>query len=409
MAVPALLNSSVDTFNTWLAATNNLINHVSNSSTTIQVSQNATPTPTTGNVAVNGTATILNLVVTGSANLSISTLNSSANVYLTGTTLNMTGFLQVTGNIGTSGALLVTGNGSIGGTFRTTGNATFENKLTVNGAAVFSNTVSVAGMLSNWSSPWDNLIAADGFTWATSNVSNYAAYFKGAKYGVRVVVPAGETGLSVTGNTTLDGFVTFPSGNVTGNLAIGGTSTLLGNVTTNAAVLLSGPFGWSRNEVDVPMVGAGPHNDLGSVTTGYANCVILRLAPTAQASVSGLHINDPSKHREIIVLNVSAYDILWLHQNTASVANNRVICPASTTFVQTVGSALRFVYDVTATYRWRIVSGSATLSDANTSVPGIVSIGAQTFGGAKSFANTVNLNVSGGRLVLPVGADMWAV
>jgi len=368
MGVPALLNPSVDTFNTWLDATNNLISHAANTSATIQLSQNATPTPTTGNLFLNGTATVLNLVVNGSTDLAGTNVNVSANVYLTGTTLNMTGFLQVAGNIGTSGDLAVTGNGNIGGAFGVTGNTTLSGGLAVVGNTALGNALSVAGTL------------------------------------------------TVNGATTLNGLATLAVANITGNLTVLGVFTansltyLRGNVSTNAAVLLSGPFGWSNGfVVDATLVGGGPHNDVGSVTAGYANCTIIRVDTTAEAYITGLQIDDPTKYRELIFINVGNYDIHWLNDNNGSLDNNRIACPQSEDFTQPAGSAARFIYDAGAPNRWRIISVSSAIPFANTTVPGLVSTGDQTFAGAKSFTNIVNLNAPGGRLVLPVGTDMWAV
>ena len=63
MPLPSLVQLA-NTFGQWVTATNNLISHVDNTSVYILVSQNATPRVSTGNVSINGTATIATVNIT---------------------------------------------------------------------------------------------------------------------------------------------------------------------------------------------------------------------------------------------------------------------------------------------------------------------------------------------------------
>lgn len=398
MALPAFIQTT-GTFNTWFDATNNVISYLVNSSALLQISQNATPATSTGNAALDGTLSLSSLSVNASTLLT-GLVNVSANITASGTT-NFTGPVTIT-----STTLGVTGNATFSGSWvnvssgflRVTGNVVFSNVFGVVGATTLSNTLMVQG------------------------AANLAS-------------------LGVVGGASFANTLTVTGGwaNVTG-LNVSGLATFLANVSTNASVTLSGPFGWGAGFVLTPsaLSGPGPFNDLANNISGFDSTTIYRVASDQATAITGLYVADATKFREVTLVNVGNYDITLRHANSLSVSNNQFYCPANTDAVLVTQGSVVVSYDATSS-KWRIKSGSATFPLANTTTNGAVSFsGSQVFAGAKTFTgnvtlsamvsitgnvsmsnsvslsggatcnSTFNLNSGSGRLVLPVGANLYA-
>ena len=184
MPLPSIIQTT-DSFNTWFDATNNLISHVANTSVYLQVAQNATPSVSTGNVSLNGTATIVNLTtsnvlsVNGNTTINgIATFN--ANVAITGD-VTMSNSLSVTRNLVLSanitGALNITATQNVNTTalntttISATGNVATGNVIAT-GFITASGTITASG---NVTATAGNMNAVN--IYATSNVSAGAAGF----------------------------------------------------------------------------------------------------------------------------------------------------------------------------------------------------------------------------------------
>lgn len=225
-------------FNTWLDATNDLINYVSNTDVFLVAQANATPQAAVGNTALNGTLFLsrlsVNTTVTLSgtlANVATTTTNISGNTTLSGPT-NITSTLTISGGTSVIGSTL-----SINGTAVTlTGAGTLVsnvatsvgNTLAVAGAVTLSNTANVAGAVT--------LGATLGVTGAAtlSNTANVAgATTLGSTLGV-----AGAATFSNT--VTITGILTTPNAFLQGNVFIGSNSVSTSGYLT---VLQTAAFG----------------------------------------------------------------------------------------------------------------------------------------------------------------------
>lgn len=141
MPIPPQLviaNTSV-TFGVLVDAVNNLSSTVVNTSAYILVSQNATPQVSTGNVSINGTATITNLVATtlSGNGLSLTYLNASA----MGTGTIPIAQLPVAN--ATSNGIVTTAAQSIAGVKTFTNDVVISGNLTISGTATVINTNSL--------------------------------------------------------------------------------------------------------------------------------------------------------------------------------------------------------------------------------------------------------------------------
>lgn len=229
----------------------------------------ATPTLTTvtanlvGNVTGNCSGTAA--TVTGAAQAAITSVGT-----LSGLTVTAAIVGSVTGNAATATALAtpraingvnfdgtaaITVTAAAGTLTGTTLNATVvTSSLTAvatittgvwNAGAVTSSggisatTGTFSGIVSNWASPWDGNVTANGLTWYTANTDNYVAYFKSAKYGLRVDTPAAEAGFVTTGGIAA-GSSKFTVDGATGNTVVAGTFSGTTGTFSAGAVISSG-------------------------------------------------------------------------------------------------------------------------------------------------------------------------
>ena len=288
MPLPAQIQLA-NTFGNWVDATNDIIVTAGNSSHYILVSQNATPTVSTGNISVNGVMTLATLKANGGigtngqfltsngstihwSTLSVVDANSSTsglvntsvqtftgnktfadNVAVTGSiTVNA---LSANGGLGTAGQFLtsnatvaywstlsvVDANSSTSGLVNTasqsfTGDKTFtgavnaSSTLGVIGAATLSNTLAVTGDLTLSK----GISANGGFGTAGQFLTSNATV---AYWSTLSVVDANSStsGLVNTSTQTFSGSKTFGNDvGISGNLTVSGTTTYIN--TTNLQI-----------------------------------------------------------------------------------------------------------------------------------------------------------------------------
>lgn len=85
--------------------------------------------------------------------------------------------------------------------------------------------------------------------------------------------------------------------------------------------------------------------------TGYADCYIFRLDSDAARSVTGLQGGEDG--REIVVMNIGAFNILLSH-DTTSTAANRWLCPNNVSATIRPNGWVKAIYDSTSS-RWRVM------------------------------------------------------
>lgn len=249
MPLPSLVQLA-NTFGQWVNATNNLISHVDNTSVYIIVSQNATPRVSTGNVSINGTATIATVNITSA--LTANSSNGTSGQILTS---NGTGayWAPAPASVNTTG-----GTGSIqfynGTTIGSSANLVF------NGTSIFVGNSTSNGNYGQTTLAVSNTtntttITPVGVTIGTTVVNTTVASFGGTlsvagaanalgTLGVDGLLSIKETSELVTINTTsLTGIIRFDiltsgvvyySVNATANWSINA----VGNATTTLSSLL---------------------------------------------------------------------------------------------------------------------------------------------------------------------------
>lgn len=87
--------------------------------------------------------------------------------------------------------------------------------------------------------------------------------------------------------------------------------------------------------------------------TSFAGTNILRLAPTAAITISGMlgGVGSGGSERELVV-NISSFSVTLLHESASSSAANRFILPGGRSLILGPGRAVEFYYDTTSS-RWR--------------------------------------------------------
>lgn len=107
-----------DTFDEWIERFNGIIDHVGDANNYVLVTPNATPVISSGNVSINGTATITNLIVTGTSTIPASSIvaaNTTANGIMTFADQSFAGIKTFTQNVSITATLTanLAGNGSL--------------------------------------------------------------------------------------------------------------------------------------------------------------------------------------------------------------------------------------------------------------------------------------------------------
>lgn len=356
MPLPPIIQP-IDTFNTWFDATNNVISHIGNTSAYIQVAQNATPSVSTGNVALNGIATITQVVATG--NVVLGGVSSTCATPVFSVVNNATPTLNVIATtVGISAVttefsgsnLNIASNTQVNGIFTAQANASFTKNVSFSGA----NTDIGGGRLT---------VTANAQFAANTNV-------------------AGTT-FNVTANSVLQG-----------NVIINATSLIVNAATTfNEGLILGGPVSWSNAHIfNTTLTGDG----IQSLVLG-ANVTILRINATGSGNlISSIQAVNTSQYRHLTVFNISPNPIYFQHGNTAA-STNSIYCPGNTDFmIPTQGTAILYYDANNSVQRWRVMSAPIGVDPlATVSASGMVGYnGTQTFGGNKVFQNTVTVTAN---------------
>ena len=244
MSLPAQIQLA-NTFGNWVDATNDIIVTVGNSSHYILVSQNATPTVSTGNISVNGVMTLATLKANGGigtagqfltsngSTIHWSTVvdaNSSTSGLVNTASQSFTGDKTFTGAVNASSTLGVIGAVTLSNALGVFGLANLSNTLAVTGAATLSNTLAVTGDITLSK----GISANGGFGTAGQFLTSNATV---AYWSTLSVVDANSTtsGLVNTSTQTFTGNKTFGNDvGISGNLTVSGTTTYIN--TTNLQI-----------------------------------------------------------------------------------------------------------------------------------------------------------------------------
>ena len=447
MSLPAQIQLA-NTFGNWVDATNDIIVTVGNSSHYILVSQNATPTVSTGNISVNGVMTLATLKANGGIGTAGQFLTSN------GSTIHWS--TVVDANSSTSGLV----NTSVQ-TF--TGNKTFADNVAVTGS-ITVNALSANGGLgtagqfltSNATvAYWSTLSVVDANSSASGLVNTSTQTFSGNK------TFGNDVGIS--GNLTVSGTTTYIN---TTNLQIGDNIIALNadltaitaptesaGIEINRGSSANTYFQWNETD-DVWQVTTDGTNygtliDTRSTTGINASALSTGTVPLARftsANTTANGIVDTTTQSfagdKTFTGAVTASSTLGV-TGAATLSNTLAVTGAATlsnTLAVTgnltlskgisanggFGTAGQFLTSNATVAYWSTLS----VVDANSTTSGLVNTAAQTFTGAKSFtgattlttsifnANTstgmtangkLTLNTTNGRFVLPVGADLWAL
>ena len=230
MPLPAQIQLA-NTFGNWVDATNDIIVTAGNSSHYILVSQNATPTVSTGNISVNGVMTLATLKANGGIGTDGQFLTSN------GSKIHWSTLSVVDANSSTSGLV----NTSVQ-TF--TGNKTFADNVAVTGS-ITVNALSANGGLgtagqfltSNGSTThWSTLTVVDANSSASGLVNTAAQTFTGAKTFSSAMVASSTLG--ATGAATFSNIL-----GVTGATTLSNTLAVTGDITLSKGISANGGFG----------------------------------------------------------------------------------------------------------------------------------------------------------------------
>ena len=430
-----------DTFNTWLDATNNVIVHVANTSVYVLVNNTAT-----GNVSVTGQVTTATLLANANVVLGATTIgaatpvfklttNSSnsntiailgtnltiamTNTVMSGTFLSigqnttMVGILTVTGNTILSNTLVVTGNTALSNTLVVTGNTVLSNTLAVTGAVTLSSTLGVTGAttLTGNAAFSSNAIFSAGVTlggpvdWKNSFVVNSASALSGAG----VASP-----LAVDANTTVFRLESSVADKVVAGIQQANTSQyrqlVLFNISNYGVYFQHANTAANANSVLCP-----GNTNFHIPTHGTA-----LLYYDANTSVQKWRVISAPISETFVAVIANTTANGYVSTTTQSFAGAKTFAAAvtaSSTLGVTGATTLSSTLGVTGATTLSStvgVTGAATLSNT-LAVTGATTLsstlgvtGAATVNGIMTVANTVNLNVTYGRLVLPVGADKWS-
>ena len=385
MPLPSII-TSLDSFNTWIDATNNVISHIANTSTYIIVQQSGSPTASVGNVALNGSATVWTFGVLGNTtgNL-VFTVNGTA--MLVNTTMSVTNVATFLNTVAITGATTIAGALTVNSTLSVT-NATFS---VVNGTATHFSTNSthtnVAGTLS--------VVGLASLLNAAAITGNVTASNASA-----VVLFINSSSLNINTTTTaINGTAVFSS---TGSL------NARGPFVSNALMELGGPIHLNSGFItNIELGGEGVVAKMAvAINTGFLR---INTITSVVKTVAGIECLNTTAYRLLTVFNDATNDLTFLHESaSATLAVERIKTPDGLSFVLVPGAGAAFFYDAnTSVQRWRVLQSSSAV-EANTTIAGIISTGTQSFDGAKTFtgAKVVISNSTG--FVLPVGTDKYA-
>ena len=343
----------------------------------------------------------------------------------------MSNTLIVTGNTVLSNTLAVTGTSTL------TGAATLSNTLAVTGAVTLSSTLGVTGAttLTGNAAFSSNAIFSAGVTlggpvdWKNSFVVNSASALSGAGVASPLAVDANTTvfrlessvadkvvagiqqantsqyrqlvlfNISDYGvyfqhaNTTANANSVLCPGNTNFHIPTHGTALLYYDANTSVQKwrVISAPI----SETFVAVIANTTANGYVSTTTqSFAGAKTFAAAVTASSTLGVTGATTLSS-----TLGVTGATTLssTVGVTGAATLSNTLAVTGATTLSSTVGVTGAATLSSTLG-----VTGAATLS----STLGVT--GAATVNGIMTVANTVNLNVTYGRLVLPVGADKWS-
>ena len=350
MSLPAQIQLA-NTFGNWVDATNDIIVTAGNSSHYILVSQNATPTVSTGNISVNGVMTLATLKANGGIGTAGQFLTSN------GSTIHWS--TVVDANSSTSGLV----NTSVQ-TF--TGNKTFADNVAVTGS-ITVNALSANGSLGT----------AGQFL--TSNAT--VAYWSTLSV---VDANSSASGLVNTSTQTFSGNKTFGNDvGISGNLTVSGTTTYIN--TTNLQIgdnIIA--LNADLTAITAPTESAGIEINRGSSANTYFQWN--ETDDVWQVTTDGTNYGTLIDTRSTTGINASALSTGTVPLARFTSANTTANGIVDTT-TQTFAGAKSFTGATTLT---------TSIFNANTST-GMTANGKLT------------LNTTNGRFVLPVGADLWAL
>ena len=218
MSLPAQIQLA-NTFGNWVDATNDIIVTAGNSSHYILVSQNATPTVSTGNISVNGVMTLATLKANGGIGTNGQFLTSN------GSTIHWSTLSVVDANSSTSGLV----NTSVQ-TF--TGNKTFADNVAVTGSITVNALSANGGLGTAGQFLTSNATVA---YWSTLSVVDANSSTSG------LVNTASQ---SFTGDKTFTGAVNASSTlGVIGAATLSNTLAVTGDLTLSKGISANGGFG----------------------------------------------------------------------------------------------------------------------------------------------------------------------
>ncbi len=413
MPLPAQIQLA-NTFGNWVDATNDIIVTAGNSSHYILVSQNATPTVSTGNISVNGVMTLATLKANGGIGTAGQFLTSN------GSTIHWS--TVVDANSSTSGlvntaAQSLEGSKTFLSTVTVTGAATLSNTLAVTGAATLSNTLAVTGditlskgisangafgtagqfLTSNATvAYWSTLSVVDANSSVSGLVNTAAQTFTGAKTFSSAMVASSTLG--VTGAATFSSTI-----GVTGAI----TAAQAGNIipfyfadqaSFPSASSYHGAIAHSHSDGKVYFAHGGSWNEIVDVSSTQT-----MTNKTVSGVLNGTVGATTANTGAFTTLGATGAATLssTLGVTGAATLSNTLAVTGDLTLSKGIsanggfGTAGQFLTSNATVAYWSTLS----VVDANSSTSGLVNTSTQTFTGNKTFGNDVgisgNLTVSG--------------
>ncbi len=267
--------------------------------------------------------------------------------------------LSTTGNLNINGNTILSSNGNIS----TNGSITsgLLNGQTISSASNFTGSLTTAGLLT----------ASNGLTVSSGSVTLPSSSINDVALSSNVAL-LNRSGQTFSGTNTFSSLTTFGNASTT-NLSISNSLISLGNFST--------PKGADYNTT-------GTQNDV-NLGTG----VLFRYSGSGAATFTGFA--GGTDGREIHIMNVSSSNITINHQDTGSVAANRVITSNGSSVIIPPAVTIVLQYDSAAS-RWRILT--VTLTPTSISSFAFLQNG-NTFGAAANIGLTdaypLNIMTSG--------------
>ncbi len=164
--------------------------------------------------------------------------------------------------------------------------------------------------------------------------------------GSTVTFAGNSTVLDMTGTGTL-GLNTVTNRAITtgtGLFTAGGAFTATGDLTALGGTIVSGDL---ATPAGTDFSTTGTQNDVSFGTGSF-----FRYTGAGTATITG--ITGATNGRQIRIINVSAFNLSFTNQDSASTAANRIITGTASTLVVPSGAVVAFQYD-SAVSRWRVV------------------------------------------------------